>query len=131
MESLNNTIMVKKLNKTFPIIGVSGKKYIFDNMYTFDDFDTLKNAFKAVEAVYIFTVRLLNGDEYTHELVYCGETGNLSTRFDNHHAEYCIKRNNANCISIMTINGEELRKQIEADILKGNTFPCNTIHQNY
>ena len=47
--------MVKKLNKTFPIIGVSGKKYIFDNMYTFDDFDTLKNAFKAVEAVYIFT----------------------------------------------------------------------------
>lgn len=120
--------MVENLNKTFSITGVSGKEYTF-NMYTFDDFDALKNAFKAVEAFYIFTIRSWNGDKYTHELVYCGETSNLSTRFDNHHAEYCIKRRNTNCISIMIANGEKQRKQIETDILEGNMFPCNTHHQ--
>ena len=29
----------------------------------------------------------------------------------------------------MITNGERQRKQIETDILEGNTFPCNTQHQ--
>lgn len=120
--------MLTKLNNTFTIKGVSGETYTF-SMYTFDDFNELKNGFNPVEAIYIFTVRSWNGQKYTHNLVYCGETDNLSTRFDNHHAESCIKQKRANCISIMITNGERQRKQIETDILEGNTFPCNTQHQ--
>lgn len=120
--------MINNLKKQFTIAGVSGKKYTF-NMYTFDDFDDLQSVFKSRGAIYIFTKRIWNGEKYEHTIIYCGETGDLSTRFNNHHAESCISRKKANCISIMAINDENQRKQIETDILEGNTFPCNTQHQ--
>lgn len=120
--------MMNDLKNQFTINGISDKKYTFD-MYTFDNFDDLKDAFNAISAVYIFTKRAWNGEKYVHTLIYCGETGNLSTRFDDHHAEACINSRNANCISIMVVNGETQRKQIETDILEGNYFPCNKKHQ--
>ena len=36
--------------------GASGKQYIFD-LFSFDDFDELKDAFRALPAVYVFTRR--------------------------------------------------------------------------
>jgi hypothetical protein len=128
MFNLKSNNMVNKLENNFTINGISGKEYSF-TMYAFDEFDDLKDAFNAISAIYILTKRTWNGEKYGHTLIYCGETGNLSTRFDDHHAETCIKKRNANCISIMPVNGQTQRKQIETDILEGHTFPCNTQHQ--
>ena len=105
--------------------GASGKQYIFD-LFTFDDFSELKDAFHALPAIYVFTRRSLGVDGYTHDLAYLGETENLSERFNNHHKEVCIVAHHANCIGLYGVssNVEDLR-QIEADILATYDFPCN------
>ena len=105
--------------------GISRKEYIFD-LYTFDDFSELRSAFLARAGVYLFTRRRATNEGFTHDLVYLGETGNLSRCFDNHHREEEIKAHFANCIGIHAAPAnEEQRKQIETDILAAYDFPCN------
>jgi len=105
--------------------GISGKEYIFD-LYVFDDFSELRNAFLARPGLYLFTRRRATSEGFTHDLVYLGETKNLSNRFDNHHKEAEIKAHYANCIGIHAApTDEEQRKQIETDILASYDFPCN------
>ena len=111
--------------KRLTLNGISGNQYIFD-LYTFDSFSELNNAFLARAAVYLFTRRRVTNEGFTHDLVYLGETGDLSTRFDSHHKEQCISSHFANCIGIHGVSSSDKdRKSIEADILAAYDFPCN------
>lgn len=118
--------MVEDLNTTITIKGMSGTSYIF-NVYGFSRFSDLKDAFKSIPALYAFTRRFPNSaSSYTHDLVYVGETDDLSTRFDNHHKQDCIVKSNANCICIHSFQGTELeRLAAETDILNSFDLPCN------
>ena len=121
--------MIRKINRKLEVHGASGNVYSLE-MYSFDDFAELKTFFNPVSAIYVFTRRFWSyvSAEYQNELIYCGETEDLSTRFDNHHAEDCIVRSGANCISILRVEGEKQRRNVEKDILY-NKFACNIQHQ--
>jgi hypothetical protein len=113
--------MTKVTEAQLTITGKSGKKYSFD-IYSLD------TIFKAVGGIYVFTRRYQGADsKYNHDYIYCGKTDDLSTRFDNHHKEDCIKKNKANCICVMGVSTEKERTTIEEDILKGNNFKCNDV----
>lgn len=117
--------MVKDLDTTITIQGKSGTNYIF-NVYGFSKFADLLDAFKNIPALYAFTRRFPNGLSFTHDLIYVGETGDLSTRFYNHHKENCIMRGNSNCICIHSFYGTESeRLAAETDILNAFDLPCN------
>lgn len=112
--------MTKVTENKLTITGKSKKTYKFI-IYTFD------TEFKAVGGIYIFTRRHKDRDKYSHNFIYCGNTDDLSTRFDNHHKAACIERNNANCLCVMSVSTEEERTAIEKDILEGNDFTCNEV----
>lgn len=122
--------MLRNINETFTVYGESQKPYTF-HVYQFDKFDDIKNALPAIGGIYIFTKRTVSLKDYssTHRLIYCGKTDDFSTRYYDHHAEPCITRNDANCIAIMRVDMEPIRKYFETDILEGNTFTCNIQHQ--
>ena len=98
------------------IEGISNKKYEFE---VYD----LNTKFNAVGGVYVFT-KLLNS---IHTPIYCGQTNDLATRFDNHHKLFCIKANGANRICVKGIDCEKERTEIETDILKKYNFACNEV----
>lgn len=98
------------------ITGKSGAKYVFTiyNIYT---------NFKPVGGLYLFT-KLLE-DKETHKYIYLGITNNLSTRFDNHHKEDCIKKNGSTHISIYFESNQLSREKAESDILSAINTTCN------
>ena len=60
--------------------------------------------------------------------VYFGETGDLSKRFDSHHAMPCIKGNGATHMGIFSTNDlqdETLRQDLEQHLIGENPTPCN------
>lgn len=117
--------MVEDLNTTITIKGMSGTNYYF-NVYGFSRFSDLTDAFRPISALYAFTRRFSQGASYTYDLVYVGETGNLSTRFTNHHKEDCITNSFANCICIHSFQGTESERiAAETDILNAFDLPCN------
>lgn len=119
--------MVTDLNLALTIEGQSEAEYVF-RLYSFDDFAELNNCFTGA-GVYIFVHLDCFTENCNAQYIYCGKAGNFSTRFNNHHAEECIRNNNANCIGILREANEQRREDIETDILEGNTFPCNIQHQ--
>lgn len=112
--------MAKLTESKFTITGKSGNVYEF---YIYD----MDTVFKDVGGIYIFTKRTSNNDKFSHDLIYCGKTDDLSTRFNNHHKEDCVKKNEANCICVKTVTSEKERTNIEEDILLGNNFKCNEV----
>ena len=99
--------------------GKSGEKYRF-NVYP------MGQAFKAVGAVYAVTRRSKNSSGlYSHEIIYVGETGDLSTRFDDHHKADCFAQHNANCICTHGDEDEESRLAKEDDLIRQQNPPCN------
>ena len=121
-------IRMKKNNKSVTLIGASQREYVFE-LYTFSDFDEVKGTFKAIPALYMFGK--MSEDQSKIKLIYLGETSDLSTRFDNHHKERCIRLHEANCIGICVekeFKEEEKLKEAEQDILAAYNFPCNDQH---
>jgi hypothetical protein len=110
---------VSKLN-TVNLKGKSGSTYGFD-VYPADQ------AFNAVGAVYaVLKYELRPGtSEYWYRYIYVGETGDLSTRFSNHHKQDCFNLHGANRIAVHVDNSERSRAAKEDDILKGGSWPCN------
>lgn len=102
------------------IKGASGSSYEF----TAYPGDTL---FNAVGAIYVVTERTPKQDGGAlHRLLYVGETGDLSSRFDSHHKQGCFDARGANCICVLTRSNEHHRLEIESDILNnGDSWPCN------
>lgn len=121
--------MLSNTNRTIDLIGLSGYTYRF-SLYSFDSFIDLKDAFKTnFSALYLFTRRSFGNENNSHDLVYLGETGDLSTRFESHHKEFCITRHGANCIGIYAASENERQRLAEEnDLLANYDFPCNDIN---
>lgn len=104
---------------TLTLTGASGQKYAFD-IYPFG------TEFNAVACVYIVTRRHTNSQGgFSHDVIYVGQTGNLSERFDNHHNADCFERNNANAIGVHQDGNEQSRLTKEADLIAAYNPPCN------
>ena len=108
--------MAKLTDVTF--VGTSGTKYRFE-AYAFG------TTFKALGAVYIFTVRTVKDGKGSHDPIYIGQTGDLSERFDDHHKAKCIKSKNPTCICIHLNDSDKSRLAIETDLLANRNPPCN------
>ncbi len=109
--------MVKDLNTTITIKGMSGVDYIF-NVYGFKKLSDLENAFKKTPALYAFTRRFHQGFSFSHDLISVGETNDLSSWF-NQRTEGRVLRSDANCICIHSFRGTAIERQIaETDIQK-------------
>ena len=116
---------MKNTGRNITLSGISGKQYIFD-LFSFDEFEELNGVFASRPGVYLFTRRSIAENGYIHDLIYLGETGNLSERFSNHHKKDEIMSHHANCIGIHGVVGsDEDRKEFEKDILSAYDFPCN------
>ena len=113
---------------TLEIIGYSGRRYRF-TLYTYTSFDDLRNSFvKNYSALYLFSRMTTGYNVNNHNLIYLGETGDLSTRFCHHHKELEIVGFGANCIGICAASVDELiRKNAEKDLLSAYDFPCNDV----
>jgi hypothetical protein len=105
---------------TVTFTGASGTKYDF-NVYTWD------TSFKEdLGAVYFVTRRTQKqAGAYSHKRIYVGETGDLSTRFDNHHKQTCLDRHNKNCVCVHGEQDEDTRLEIEQDLINNYHPPCN------
>jgi hypothetical protein len=113
--------------------GQSGTKYSF-NVYPFSGpprimvpvLASLDPAFKGVSGVYAVTRRYKNSNGgYSHEIIYVGETGDLSTRFYNHHKTGCFEQHEANCFCTIRDDDADSRLSKEADLIKKHNPPCN------
>lgn len=122
--------MLQNLDRTTSLIGESGRKYTFA-LYSFDSFDDLKGL-KKMSALYLFTRRKFVDGSYYHDYLYFGETGDLSTRYNNHHKEKELVKEKSNCIGFYTSapDDEDARKKIEEDVLAANNFPLNTANNS-
>lgn len=105
---------------TVEFAGKSGNKYSF-NAYEWG------TAFKKdYGAVYYITKRAKDANgKFEHTKIYVGETGDLSTRFDNHHKQDCFDENGVNCVCIRGEADETTRLEIEADLLGKHEPSCN------
>lgn len=111
------------------------------------DFDSCLCFTKDKQAgVYIFTKREIvnsTSDSITigglttwkeianHQLLYCGRTDNLKTRFIQHHKEGDLKGANFNCLSILMCDTHEDTEVIEKDLLLNHNFKFNEILNNW
>jgi hypothetical protein len=101
------------------IKGKSGREYSFE-VYP------AGTGFNQVGAVYVVTKRTRKSDgSATHEFLYVGETGDLSTRFEAHHKQECFDERGANCICVHLDSNEQSRLTKESDLLEGHHWPCN------
>jgi len=99
--------------------GQSGTKYDF-NIYP------MGTTFKEIGAVYAVTKRYKNSKGgYSHDIIYIGETGDLSTRFDDHHKADCFVEYEANCACVHRDDDEESRLSKEDDLVKKQNPHCN------
>lgn len=98
--------------------GKSGKEYAFDVWH-------MDQAFNDVGAVYAVTRRYKNGNTYSHDIIYVGETGDLSTRFGDHHKADCFEEHSANCICTHREKDEDSRLAKEDDLIKKHKPVCN------
>ena len=104
---------------TLTLKGLSGQTFGFE-VYTLDA------GLEALGAVYAITLRAPKEDDsYSHTLIYVGETGDLSTRFDGHHKEDCFVQHDANCKCIHLDDDEDSRLAKEADLFAVYDLPCN------
>lgn len=62
---------------------------------------------------------------YSHTRIYADQTGDLSTRFDNHHKQACFDRHSKNCVCVHGEQDEDTRLAIEQDLIDNYDPPCN------
>jgi predicted GIY-YIG superfamily endonuclease len=86
---------------------------------------SLDQKFNAVGAVYIITKRYFQSGTTYFKPLYIGVTGDLSTRFDDHHKDDCFTRNGANSICIHRDDNEKSRFAKETNLIKHWNPTCN------
>lgn len=77
---------------------------------------------RAIGGVYLVLKKPPAG---SYNVLYVGQTGNLSERFDNHHKESSFSRNGRTHIGARVENSEQRRLAIEADLIQSYSPPCN------
>lgn len=80
---------------------------------------SLDTTFKSLPGVYIFLKSSNNNP------VYVGETGDLSSRFDDHHKAAAIRNLGADRIGVLVEQNDAQRLAIERDLLTNYNWPCN------
>jgi predicted GIY-YIG superfamily endonuclease len=85
----------------------------------------LTQQFNAVGAVYIITKRYVQSGTTYYQPLYIGVTGDLSTRFNDHHKDACFTRNGANSICIHRDENEKSRFAKETDLIQQWNPTCN------
>jgi excinuclease UvrABC nuclease subunit len=105
--------MAKITDMTFT--GKSGTAYSF-GLYP------RETTFKALGGIYAFTKEKPDGK---HTVIYIGQTGDLSERFDDHHKNDCFDKNGANFISVLLEDSEAKRLKIETDLVDNYSPTCN------
>jgi hypothetical protein len=99
--------------------GASGREYAF---YVFDG----GTQFKPAGGVYVLTRATADPTGgNTHSVIYVGQTGDLSERFDNHHKADACRRSGANRLCAIVQADEATRLAIERDLIAGYNPPCN------
>jgi hypothetical protein len=78
--------------------------------------------FKSVGAVYAVLSREVSDQ---HVVLYVGETGDLSTRFENHHKQACFDRNRKTHVGVLVESSVQRRLEIEADLVAAYRPVCN------
>jgi len=101
--------------ETVTSVGASGGRYSFD-VYSWGQ------AFRALGGVYLVLRRTANGN---YDVLYVGQTGDLSERFDQHHKQGCFDRNQRTHIGILLEGSEQRRLAIEQDLLGNYKTVCN------
>ena len=86
---------------------------------------SIDTSFNSVGAVYFITKRSKDNGGHNHTRIYVGETGDLSTRFDDHHKAGCFNEHDANCICVYQEESESKRLKIEKDLIDNYNPPCN------
>jgi len=105
--------MVKQATVT--LTGASGRNYDFE-VYPWD------TQFNHVGAVYCVLRRKPEGN---FNIIYIGQTGDLSERFGDHHKQQCFDRNGKTHIGVYPEPSEARRLTIEADLLGKYKPACN------
>ncbi len=95
--------------------GISGRQYPFE-VYPWG------TGFNAVGAVYLI-LRTSQGGNY--DILYVGQTDDLSTRFNNHHKQPCFDRNRKSHIGVLVEGSERNRLAIEQDLIAKYKTMCN------
>jgi len=96
------------------VIGASGRGYEF---IVFPWGQT----FNPVGGLYLVLKRTIGN----YEILYIGQTGDLSERFDDHHKQGCFDRNAKTHIGVRVVNVEQERLAIERDLLGNYKTACN------
>lgn len=119
-EIVSKTIMQTATKPaTLELTGKSGNRYALQ-VY---DWGT---TFKPLPGVYAVTnATPSGGGGANHTIIYVGQTGDLSERFDSHHKADCFRRHGANRICVLVENSEQRRLAIERDLIAAYNPPCN------
>lgn len=106
---------------TLEITGKSGQKY------SFDVFPSDENFSGTIACVYYVSKRTKkqDGTGGDHKAIYVGQTGDLASRFGNHHKQTCFDGHDYNAISIHKEKNEYSRIAIEGDLIESINPPCN------
>jgi hypothetical protein len=100
---------------TIELVGQSGRRYTY---YIYP----IGTEFNSVPGNYVFARKESDG----YHLIYVGETGDLSARFDNHHKMGCIRRHSATHILVHRSSEDDaVRRAEEDDIIARYSPPCN------
>lgn len=78
--------------------------------------------FTAVGGLYLV---LKKQSSSNYDVLYVGQTGNLSERFDNHHKQASFDRHGRTHIAVKAESGEKARLAIETDLIRKYQPPCN------
>ena len=98
--------------------------------YNLEEYDFTENIeFSTQAGVYIFLHRAAGKTGYTFDLLYCGMTSDLSTRFCGHQKKENLLSSNANMIGVHLCKDEDEAKTLETKILESNEFKFNEQHQ--
>ena len=99
---------------TISVTGASGRTYAFD-VYPWG------TKFKQLGAVYL----VLKKNQTDYSILYIGQTGDLSERFDDHHKASCIRSNGATHIHAHINRTKAARLAEESDLVAKWNPPCN------
>lgn len=89
--------------------------------YSFQVFPWGTN-FNSSGAVYAILRKTPSGN---YSVLYIGQTGDLSERFDNHHKQACFDRNGKTHIAVHPEPTESGRFNIETDLVRNYNPMCN------
>lgn len=96
------------------VTGQSGRTYDFE-VYAWG------TSFNPVGGVYL----VLKKQTANYSILYIGQAGDLSERFDNHHQVQCFNRNGKTHIAVHLEGSEQKRLAIETDLIRNYKTVCN------